>query len=180
MMLREFLRFVVRRRTLLSIVFVMGVAGVVYAETRQQGFDLSYVAITGNLNESQRAEVYRYLLAYRTHLHGIGDIKQALDQVPWIEHVDVLRQWPNHITVTVYEEQPIAWWNGDEFLDDSPRRGSAGRDLRTCRGLRAPSVRSWSSISNSPVHWVAPDVPSRAWHLMKGGHGNLRRPVAFT
>jgi cell division protein FtsQ len=105
-------------RLLLGAMCFSLLAGVVYAETGVR-FEMSYVAVTGHLKEAQRAEVYQRLMAEKDSIDGIDDIKKVLEQVSWIRQVNVTRRWPDGVTVRVFEEKPIAWWNGDSYLDDT-------------------------------------------------------------
>lgn len=108
-----------KRKILLGVFGVLMLGGVVYGENRGYNIGNSYVSITGHLKAAQRAEVYGRLLENRHRIGSIDDVKAMLDDVSWIAHVDVMRHWPDRISVAVTPEQPIAWWNGDAFLDDS-------------------------------------------------------------
>ena len=118
-MIARITRLLVRRKLMVAFVLVTLLGTVVFAESRGYNFDSSYVAVTGNLIPAQRAEVYARLLAAKSNIESIEDIKELLDAVPWVSHVNVMRHWPDRITVTVIPERAIATWNGTSFLDDN-------------------------------------------------------------
>lgn len=118
-MIGDLVRFFVQHKIILGVACVSLLGCVVWAENRGYDFNVSYVAVTGDLMPAQRAEVYGRLLANRNRIEGIEDIKQTLDQVSWIQQVDVMRRWPDQITITVIPKRPIALWNSDAFLDDN-------------------------------------------------------------
>lgn len=117
-MISNLLRLLVRHKIIVGVACLTLLGVAVFAQNRDDDFDVSYVAVTGNIVAAQRAEVYSELLAHRNNIAGIDDIKQILDRVSWIRQVDVMRRWPNRITVTVIPESPIAVWNSNAFLDD--------------------------------------------------------------
>ena len=108
-----------KRKIVLGVIGVLLLVGVGYGENRDYNIGNSYVSVTGNLKAPQRAEIYGRLLENRHRIGSIDDVKKVLDGVSWISHVNVMRRWPDQITVAVTPEQPIAWWNGDAFLDDN-------------------------------------------------------------
>ena len=44
-------------------------------------------------------------------------IKQVLEQEPWIDRAALGRRWPDQLTITVVEQQPIARWGDGGFLN---------------------------------------------------------------
>ncbi|MCB1693591.1 MAG: cell division protein FtsQ/DivIB [Pseudomonadales bacterium] len=89
----------------------------VWAFAAGDEMNVSYVAVKGELTEPQRADVYRVLIDHRQTLHDIGDVKMTLEQSPWIHRVDVRRDWPDGIVVSVLTEHPIAFWNNDAYIN---------------------------------------------------------------
>jgi cell division protein FtsQ len=47
----------------------------------------------------------------------ISDIKQSLEAMPWIEGVDLVRQWPDTLEVVIREQSPIARWGESGFVN---------------------------------------------------------------
>lgn len=48
---------------------------------------------------------------------NISDIKQSLEGMPWIDSVDLVRQWPDTLEVVVREQAPIARWGENGFVN---------------------------------------------------------------
>lgn len=47
----------------------------------------------------------------------LNDLKQKLEQNPWIDTVAIARVWPDKLIVRVVEQQPIAQWGKKGFLN---------------------------------------------------------------
>lgn len=47
----------------------------------------------------------------------IVGLKARLEKNPWVDRVSVSRQWPEKLVVRVTEQQPIARWGTDAFLN---------------------------------------------------------------
>ncbi len=45
------------------------------------------------------------------------ELKAAMEQNPWIDSVAISRHWPDSLVVTVNEQQPIARWGDDAFMN---------------------------------------------------------------
>ncbi|MDG6881707.1 cell division protein FtsQ [Phocoenobacter uteri] len=49
------------------------------------------------------------------------DIKQVearLTQIPWVNKVLVRKLWPNKLSLTIFEHQPVALWNNNKLLSE--------------------------------------------------------------
>jgi cell division protein FtsQ len=44
-------------------------------------------------------------------------LKNSMEQNPWIDTVSIARQWPDRLLVRVEEQQPIARWGNDAFMN---------------------------------------------------------------
>ena len=76
-------------------------------------FPLREVAFTHGLQQLQRSEIERSLSG---RLRGnffsveVDALRQSLEQLPWVRRVEVRRQWPSRIEVTIEEHVPVAFW----------------------------------------------------------------------
>ncbi len=85
------------------------------------------------LNRVTEEEV-RLLLARYTDSGFLGvdvqDLRNELEQNPWIAHATVRRVWPDVLAISITEEQPIARWGEHELLNEEgqvfapPMRGT--------------------------------------------------------
>lgn len=48
-------------------------------------------------------------------------IQRAVAKLPWVEQVEVRKQWPDVLVVQVSEHRPFAWWGEDRLLSDRRR-----------------------------------------------------------
>lgn len=48
---------------------------------------------------------------------NINRIKVELESMPWVDSVDLIRQWPDRLEVVVREQLPIARWGDDGFVN---------------------------------------------------------------
>lgn len=107
-----------RRNTILGVVMLAALAGVVVHAGREYTFDLQYVALSGELTPAQRKEIFGALVEHRREIDTIDDVKTYLDVIDWVHHVEVARQWPDRIVVSVFEQAPIAYWNDNAYIND--------------------------------------------------------------
>ena len=48
----------------------------------------------------------------------INNLKNQLEENPWVDSVSVARRWPDALSVEVFEQQPIARWGTVGFLNN--------------------------------------------------------------
>lgn len=84
--------------------------------------DLTYV---DQLAVQERMEPFVEANFFKVDLDGL---RQDLEQMPWIAHVEVRRVWPDQVTVHLEEHLPIARW-GDEALLNNSGQAFAPSDL---------------------------------------------------
>jgi len=76
-------------------------------------FPLREVVVTHALREVRRSEIERTLAG---RLQGnffsvnLDAVRQSLEQLPWVRHAEVRRQWPATIEVSLEEHVPVAFW----------------------------------------------------------------------
>ena len=76
-------------------------------------FPLRELVVSHSLREVRRAEVETALSGL---LHGnffsvnLDLVRQSLEQLPWVRHAEVRRQWPARIEVDIEEHVPVAFW----------------------------------------------------------------------
>ncbi len=76
-------------------------------------FPLRELVVTQELREVRRSEVERSLSGrLRGNFFSINleAVRQALEQLPWVRHAEVRRQWPSSIEVSIEEHVPVAFW----------------------------------------------------------------------
>ena len=81
--------------------------------TRLPWFPLQDVVVTQELREVRRNEVEQALAGrLRGNFFSIDleTVRLSLEQLPWVRHADVRRQWPSRIEVSIEEHVPVAFW----------------------------------------------------------------------
>jgi len=63
-------------------------------------------------------------------------LKRVLESEPWVEHASLIRRWPDALEVKITEQQPIARWGKEGFLN---QRGEI---------IRVPDI---SMLENLPL-----------------------------
>jgi len=76
-------------------------------------FPLREVVVTHELREIRRSEVESSLSGrLRGNFFSVNleAVRQSLEQIPWVRHAEVRRQWPSRIEVSIEEHVPVAFW----------------------------------------------------------------------
>ena len=100
-----------------DLLFVAAAAALLVAivvwSTRLPLFPLRELVVTQELREVRRSEVENSLAG---RLRGnffsvdLDAVRLSLEQLPWVRHADVRRQWPSRVEVTIEEHTPVAFW----------------------------------------------------------------------
>ncbi|WP_261390174.1 cell division protein FtsQ/DivIB [Ferrimonas balearica] len=85
----------------------------------------------------------------------VGQIRDVLAALPWVDRVTVRREWPNRLRVFLVEQQPVAHWDGEQWLNDRaepfmapPRDGLASLPLLSGPDGSAAKVwNMWQQLS---------------------------------
>jgi len=113
--------------------FAFALAGVRVA-LRSPLFPVRSVEIRTPLKHAPREAIER---AARAGVGGnffgarLGELRQALEQVPWVRKVEVRRVWPDRLEVTLEEHVALARWAAGGAVNTYGERfaGTAGEDL---------------------------------------------------
>ena len=49
----------------------------------------------------------------------LQDVRDAVSRLPWVERVEARKQWPDTLSLTVYERQPFARWGESRLISRS-------------------------------------------------------------
>lgn len=104
------------------------------AVLRSPLFPVRTVEIATPLKQASREAIEH---AVRERLGGnffgahIGELRQALEQVPWVRSVEVRRVWPDRLVITIEEHVALARWGGNALVNTFGERfaGSGGPEL---------------------------------------------------
>jgi len=68
----------------------------------------------------------------------LADIEQALVALPWVQTVQLTRQWPDQVSVFIVEQTPLAIWNDAAFINSRGEVFAARDDRFTLPRLAGP------------------------------------------
>ena len=112
------------RTVVLASVFlcVLGVSGFYGTQLAKDFLNRPIASITvkGEFNYVAQSEVenaVRGMIGGSFIGENISVIKQSLEAMPWIDGVDLIRQWPDALEVVVREQVPIARWGESGFVN---------------------------------------------------------------
>jgi len=74
---------------------------------------IQFVKVNGKLAETNRIDfkkIIRKRIAGGFFRVPMDQLEQELTELPWVYRANVERFWPNTLTVTIYEQNPIARW----------------------------------------------------------------------
>ena len=151
------------RRWLTRIIVVAGFAALLVAGLYGGRFLLSLeverIAVSGKLENVSVASIEALVspqLAAGFLAADLDQIRQALENMPWIYMASVRRRWPDTLDINVVEQRPIARWGEQRFLnhegdlfvvDQSPRWHSLPQ-LAGPEGSQAALVRRYQHLES--------------------------------
>lgn len=51
----------------------------------------------------------------------LADARRAVEKLPWVEHVEVRKHWPDVLEIRIVEHRPFARWGEDRLLSEQGR-----------------------------------------------------------
>lgn len=48
----------------------------------------------------------------------VSGVQQKVESLPWVRRAAIRKQWPNRLLVYLHEQQAVAWWNKDSFINE--------------------------------------------------------------
>lgn len=143
---------------------------------------LSRLVVSGEFERVQDHQLQRVLLPHARRgffAVRLDDAQAAVARLPWVEHAEVRKRWPDMLEVRVVEHRPFARWGTDRLLSEHGRLFPA-RDIDVPKGLPQlagpdTSVREVVALYNESRALFAPigmDVrsvqfdPRGSWTLL--------------
>lgn len=110
---------------LLAAMVPWGTSQVLNAMDRQ----VMAIDVTGTLVGENRTELERSAgkwIGRSFFATDLSDIKESLEQRPWVESAAVKRVWPDRLQVEIREKKPLAYWNSDQLVSRNGELFSPG------------------------------------------------------
>ena len=98
---------------------------------------LRTLRLQGELKQVDRAQVQAVVLPHAARgffAVRLDDIQKAVGALPWVEHAEVRKQWPDILEVRIDEHRPVAHWGEGKLLSEAGRVFPAA-GLKVPRGL---------------------------------------------
>ena len=118
---------------LLAIVLVaLPVVAVVNGWIGAERWPLTKLRVHGEFERVDPAQLRAVVLPYAksgffaVELQGAQD---AVEKLPWVEHAEVRKRWPDVLEVEVVEHTPFARWGADRLLSEQGRLFAIPKDL---------------------------------------------------
>jgi len=87
---------------------------------------IRYLVVQGDIEDAQRTDVTNAVLALEGALSNIDQVRNHLTAIDWIANAEVQFNWPDELTVNVFPERAIAYWNDSGFIN---KEGTTFRSL---------------------------------------------------
>jgi cell division protein FtsQ len=89
----------------------------IVVQIRKADLNIKQVAVHGDIDQAQRKVLYEFVKENGKSFSNITDVKERLETVSWVHHVNVQQVWPDNLSIEVIREKPIAYWNDDAFIN---------------------------------------------------------------
>lgn len=110
---------------LLAAMVPWGTSQVLNAMDRQ----VMAIDVTGTLVGENRTSLERSAgkwIGRSFFATDLSEIKDSLEQRPWVESAAVKRVWPDRLQVEIREKKPLAYWNSDQLVSRNGELFSPG------------------------------------------------------
>ncbi|MDP2239535.1 MAG: cell division protein FtsQ/DivIB [Burkholderiales bacterium] len=105
---------------LITLAILLVVYGAVHFVVRLPAFALREVRIDGELAHvtgEQLATIVKRELKGNFFTLKLAAARSSFEKLPWVRRVEVRRQWPDRLDITVEEHLPLARWGSDALVN---------------------------------------------------------------
>lgn len=110
--------------TLAVILVALPVVAVVNGWIGADRWPLRTLRVQGELKRVDGADLQKILLPYAKRgffAVRLADAQSAVAKLPWVEHAEVRKRWPDVLEVRIVEHKPFAQWGRDRLLSEQGR-----------------------------------------------------------
>ena len=109
--------------TLAVALVALPVVAVLNGWVGAERWPLSRLRVTSQFERVQAEPLQQAIAPYAARGYFAVDLdaaQRAIEQLPWVEQVQVRKQWPDALEIHIEEHEPFAFWGEDQLLS---RRG---------------------------------------------------------
>lgn len=120
--------------TLALALLLLPVMAVVNGWVGAERWPLRTLRVVGDLQRVDEQALRDTLYPYAERGYfavPLAEAQAAIARLPWVERVQVRKQWPDVLVVEIDEHRPFAWWGGDRLLSEK-------RTLFSSLGVKVP------------------------------------------
>lgn len=128
----------------------------IVVQSREADLDIEQVAVHGDIDQAQRKVLYEFVKENDQSFTNISDVKERLETVNWVHHVNVQQVWPDKLSIEVIREKPIAYWNDDAFINSEGKvfksiyeSGGPFAQLHGPNGSEAEVMKQYQELSTA-------------------------------
>ncbi|MDF1781558.1 MAG: cell division protein FtsQ/DivIB [Alcanivoracaceae bacterium] len=132
---------------LASVLLCVVLTGVIYLPRALDGYPIRSVQVEG-VKDARRQQAVQLSLVETLNDENfftvsLSDIYRQARQLEWVADVEVRRQWPDRLVISIEERVPVAVWNEDLLVSNSgkPFRALNKYSLESLPKLFGPSER---------------------------------------
>lgn len=96
---------------------VVGVLNGWFASARWPITQLRVRAEFNHVSAEQISAAVAPLLGQGFFAMSLDKVRDAVARLPWVEHAEARKHWPDAIDLVVFEQQPYARWGGDRLVN---------------------------------------------------------------
>ncbi|MFT7219471.1 MAG: cell division septal protein FtsQ [Candidatus Azotimanducaceae bacterium] len=74
------------------------------------------IVVVGDLSEAQLGSIKLETDALKLTREKTPEVKVILNNLSWVHHVNIRKNWPDGLVIEVTPERAIAYWNDDAFI----------------------------------------------------------------
>ncbi|WP_315857082.1 cell division protein FtsQ/DivIB [Cognatiluteimonas sedimenti] len=107
--------------TLAVVLVALPVVAVVNGWIGAERWPLRTLRVQGELQRVDGATLQKTLLPYAHRgffAVRLEDARAAVARLPWVEHAEVRKRWPDVLEVRIVEHKPFAQWGRDRLLSE--------------------------------------------------------------
>ena len=115
--------------TLAVALVALPVVAVLNGWVGQDRWPLQTLRVHGTFERVDEGKLRETLLPYAQagfFAVELDEARAAVSQLPWVEHAEVRKRWPDILEVTVVEHRPFARWGKDQVLSEEGKLFPAG------------------------------------------------------